>query len=284
MRKYQCLDIIAFGRHLFSTGDLDPVYPALQKSGYDRAQLARWLVAYWTFYSAGFACYASAFEGSAFWRVLEVAARNDTLAPIGARWPRGAERRHFRAQAATEAVEALKARYGGKPEDMLEMLSTGSLAVGAVINRATVHAGFGPWIGFKIADMIDAVWLPGQLVQDDLNLFLYDTPRQSIEECYAGGILRNLPHPNTADRFEYAMSWLGMQLKNCCIPHKPNSSPDWFSLETVWCKFHSHRWGSYPLYKDTTEIHHGVRVWLPYASSVRWFKKGLPILPKDGLF
>lgn len=282
MRQYQCVDIISFGRHLFKSGDLDPIYLGLQQVEFDSRQLARWLIAYWTFYNAGFACYASAFEGSAFWCVLEIAAENTTLTPFGKRWPRGAERRHFRARAAIEAVQALKARYGVKPEDMLEMLCTGSLAVGEVIKRALDHVGFGPWIGFKIADMLDAVWVPGQILQNDLSLFLYDTPRQSIDECYANDVLERLPRPNM-DRYEYAMSWLEVQLRDCRVPHKPKSPPDWFSLETVWCKHLSHKHGFYHLYKDTDEIAHGLQLWCACASAASRFMQGLPVHDKGFL-
>lgn len=276
MFKYPKSDIVTFGRQLFLSGDLDPVYLALLGADYPRVQLARWLVAYWLFYSAGFACYASAFEGDAFWSLLSIAASNSTPAPIGGRWPRGAERRHFRGRAASVALRALRERYGSKPEDMLDYIASGSMLVGEVIKRATEHVGFGPWIGFKIADMIDAVWCRDGVLQDDLSLFLYDTPREAIERCYQDDILGTLPHPNI-DRFEYAMSWLRMQLRDCRIPHKPKLAPDWFSLETVWCKYLSHQHGFYPLGKDTVEITHGLAPWSAYASAVGQFSKKLPV-------
>ena len=262
---YPKLDIVSFGRQLFSTGDLDPVYVSLIKANLDREVLARWLLCYWLFYNFGFAGYAAAFEKDSFWKLLDLASDNAVPAPTGGRWGRGTERRHFRGRVSSAAIRCLRDRYGSKPEDMLDYLSTGSLAVGDVIRRVELHVGFGSWIGFKVADMIDAVWLPGSVVQDKLSLFLYDTPRASIDLCYQIGLLSRLPRPN-CDKYEYAFGWLFTQLNDCLIPHKPQSPPDWFSLETVWCKHLSHMHGFYPLYKDTKELAHGVVPWSKCSS------------------
>lgn len=275
------MDVVEFGEELFASHDLDPVYVALQRSNLGRGQLAHWLVAYWLFYSVGFACYASEQPSSRFWRLMLLAATNATLTPFGARWPRGAERRHFRGRAAEVAVNQLHQRYP-EPEMMLEWITSGPMDAASVVTRATDHPMFGPWVGFKIADMIDAVWEPGSVTQDDIGLFLYDSPRKAIDICYKEGALSQLPTPKM-DRYEYALSWLGLQLKHCRIPHKPQAAPDWFSLETVWCKYGSHAHGYYPLGKDTRELHHGVRFWIPYSVTAKRFASGLPPLASDEL-
>ena len=268
-------ELVNFGRQLFSSADLDPIYLALLKLRLDRDQLARWLVAYWAFYNAGFACYASEQSGENFWKLLAIAAENRSPTHFGERWPRGAERRHFRGHAAIKAVEALRRRYGDRPEDMLVFLVDGPMHVGAVIQRARMHVSFGSWIGFKVADMIDAVWQSGCVGQDDLSLFLYAAPRRSIEQCYSLGTL-SLPNPNI-DRFEFAMRWLANQLGECRVPHKPESAPDWFSLETVFCKHLSHTHGHYPLLKDTKEITHGIKPWMTCSATARKFALCLPM-------
>lgn len=276
---YAKLDLVTFGRHLFSSGDLDPVYLALQGAGFERSQLARWLVAYWCFYNAGFACYASERSGDLFWNVLRTAAHNSTVSPIGGRWPRGAERRHFRGKESVKAIAELSSTYP-IPERFLDAMCNGPMDVGSVIARANEHPLFGSWIGFKVADMIDAIWLPGGVVQDDISCFLYDTPRQSIQENYESGLLGQLPRPNT-DLYEYAMSWLCTQLRDQRIPHKPSGrTPDWFSLETVWCKHLSHMHGAYPLYKDMDELYDGVKPWFSYTKRTRAAERFWGGLPK----
>ena len=41
--RYGKLDIVDFGRRLLSSGDLDPVYLALNRSPWDRDRKLRWL-------------------------------------------------------------------------------------------------------------------------------------------------------------------------------------------------------------------------------------------------
>lgn len=122
-RNYPRLDIESFGRHLITSGDLDPIYTALvraEKAGdYSIPQLCRWLVAYWCYYSAAVASFLSEKEGEEFWHWMTVAARNEEETPVGGRWPRGHERRHFRAAIALNSVSSLQARYAERPENMV---------------------------------------------------------------------------------------------------------------------------------------------------------------------
>ncbi len=97
-----------FGHTLFRSQDLDPVYLAAPQAVRD-GQLHRWLVSYCLFYHCGAACFLS--EQEDFWRALMIAAKNETPTPFGGRWPRGAERRHFRGGAAVKAVAVLQQRY-----------------------------------------------------------------------------------------------------------------------------------------------------------------------------
>lgn len=268
------LDVVSFGRTLFETGDLDPVYVALNGAQLSQEQLHRWLVAYWLFYSAAFAGWASERSGGSFWQALGEAAENTTITPVGGRWPRGAERRHFRGTVAPKAVSMLQKRYGANPGGLVDYLASGDLTVAAIMARAKEHYLFGGWIAFKIADMLDAVCgVP--VVQDDLEVFLYDTPRNSILDKWQGGLLP-IQATSAEEALLAAMYWLGEQLCDCRIPHKPQSRPDWFSLETVWCKHGSHVGGHYPLFKDTRELAHDTLAWAPYSATVCAFAKRLP--------
>ena len=271
-RKRQ-LDVVCFGQQLFVTGDLDPVYLALPKAVNTRSQLARWLLAYWLFYSTGFACWASERQGQKFWEVLSVAAINEKLTPFQQRWPRGAERRHFRGSVAIEAITRLRKQYT-QPEEVLDYLLSGPLDICSVIKRARQHYLFGPWIAFKIADMLDAVG-GVSVEQNDLSAFLYETPRQSILENWYNGVLP-LKANTEVVALEEAMCWLAGQLKDCRIPHRPRSAPDWFSLETVWCKHLSHLHGHYPLLKDTQEIGLALQPWCPHSATAKRFLEAMP--------
>ena len=66
-RNYPRLDIETFGRHLITTGDLDPIYTALvraeQGGDFSVPQLCRWLLGYWCYYHAGVASFLSEKEG-----------------------------------------------------------------------------------------------------------------------------------------------------------------------------------------------------------------------------
>lgn len=255
--------MVEFGRQLFETADLDPVYVALLGARLSRSHLARWLIAYWCFYSCGPVSYLSEQEGPDFWRAMLKAAWNATPAPTGHRWPRGAERRHFRGAAAVSAIETLKRRYGNKPEDMLGYLTSGPRDIRAVMARARSHNMFGKWISFKVADMLDAV-ADYEVDQSDVSAFLYDTPRRSIRETLPGWTLAE------------GMEWLQYELKDCRIPHKSWREPDRFSLETVFCKHLSHVHGCYPLGKDIREIRHGLAPWLKRSETARRFLKVMP--------
>ncbi len=273
-RNYLRLSVVPFGQQLFRSADLDPVYVALPKAIAERGQLARWLIAYWLFYSCGFACWASERSKDCFWEALVTAATNHDPTPFLGRWPRGAERRHFRGAAAFAGIAQLRKRYDKRPEGMLDFLADGKMDARSVIERAKTHHLFGDWIAFKVADLIDAVWgVP--VNQEDITVFLYKTPRESILAGWRNGQLP-LKAKKEDDALIEAMTWLQHQLRGCRIPHKPKQTPDWFSLETVWCKHLSHQHGHYPLLKDTHEIGEGLIPWMPYSGTAKRFATAMP--------
>lgn len=275
-RGYPRIPIEEFGRHLLRTGDLDPVYLALPKAVEDADQLHRWLVAYWCFYNVGLACWMSEQRGAEFWRQMKLAAINEEPTPFGGRWPRAKERRHFRGLAALKAVDHLGGRYE-TPSDMLDFLVSGPMDIRSVIERAKTHYLVGDWLSFKIADMLDAV--AGEtVVQDDVSVFLYDTPRQSI--LYNWRLQQGLPETaRPKDEFQVmtkSMEWLKDKLSGLTIPHKPGEPLDLFSLETVWCKHASHMSGHYPLMNDIHEIGEGLQPWLVHSGTAKGFLHFMP--------
>lgn len=272
------MDLVPFGKALFSSADLDPIYVALGPALSKQPQLYRWLVAYWCFYHAGFACYASEHEGADYWEILERAAANADLPPVGDRWPRGTERRHFRGEASKRAVAKLRKAYR-QPEQMVDRLLDGPSDIRSVIDRVREHYLFGPWIAFKVADMLDGC-VGAKVLQNDMTLFLYDTPRESIQLNIEADNIPGVSAKNLSpDSFIKAMRWLQRELRECQIPHKPHSTPDWFSIETVWCKHLSHCHGHYPLYKDIYEIRHGLEPWLSVSKTAKRFFAAMPRIP-----
>lgn len=123
--KYDVLSLEDFGRRLIEAGDLDPVYTAVHAAGMEKDQLRRWCLAYWMCYHAGLASYVSERE-SAFWPIMQDFAANVTESPIGGRWPRGRERRHFRGDNAIGSVAWFIGKFSAPemPVKLLERLGT----------------------------------------------------------------------------------------------------------------------------------------------------------------
>lgn len=271
------LEIENFGRQLIVTGDLDPVYVALQALQGDRAQLARWLVAYWCFYHTGSACYLSELEGEEFWGNMWDAARNTTQAPTGDRWPRAAERRHFRGKAAMDAVSALQERWS-EPEDIVHWLAGGDDGPGLdgepfklVYERALTLRNFGPWISFKIADMLDRCF--GQRVLfDGAAIFMFKDPAAAVDLLWEsrGGMVKApvitlnsvKVKPLLAEkRRDKVVAHLQHEFRDLMAPPLRDRPVNIQEIETVLCKWKSHVHGRYPVGKDTHEVSEGLDVW-----------------------
>ena len=274
--------IVDFGKELLRSFDLDPIYIALNRIELPEYKRARWLVAYWCFYHAGVASWMSDVRrgGDYYWGYMDNAARNILSAPTPQKtWPRGTERRHFRGKAAVRAVAELASCYPDAIYMLDYLCDAGPLDIKSVMERAQTHTMFGPWIAFKVADMLDAVW-GVEVDQRDVSAFLYDSPRKSIEECCANDEVEIMC--TKEDEPVKAMGWLQHQLRNYRIPHKLKMAPDYFALETIWCKHYSHRHGHYPLYKDIKEIRHGLEPWVEHSRTAGLFLEAMPKAPLFG--
>lgn len=289
-RTYERLSIERFGRHLIQSGDLDPIYIALVKANFDEGQLHRWLIAYWCFYHAGVACYMSEFEGSSFWAEMSKAAANEESAPCPAgRWPRGHERRHFRGANATLGVSRLQARYPNAPEEMVQMITAhreirgGELCVDLPLDfkllsrRAQEHHAFGPWIGFKIADMTDRV-LGIPVKFENAHVFMFKDPEEAALKLWR--LKRNLPDSakpkDKAVTLQAVTDYLIKHFEGLRAPPFEDRPPNIQEIETVLCKWKSHMNGHYPLNNDIDEIGAGLIPWLPKCSTARTFLQRMP--------
>lgn len=272
------LGIEEFGRHLLTSGDLDPVYIALNKCQFSEPVRNRWLTAYCAFYSAGFACYASERnDPEDYWNILMVAAQNTTPTPYGGRWPRASERRHFRGGQAVAAINDWQLGYLDRPEEMMKFISEGAPSFKDILDRAKRHRSVGTWMGFKLVDLVDAC-MGVEIDQSDLSLFFYEAPKKSLFRLWREkmGYDEKVMPKDEQVVIKGMVDWLLNELKDCTIPHKPGKPLDMFCVETIWCKFQSHLNGHYPLFNDIDEITHGLEPWLGYSENARLFNEMMP--------
>jgi len=274
-----------FGQQLLSTGDLDPVYVALYKMDqdwmWDPGQDKRWLIAYWMFYNCGVASYLSELRGLEYWEAAMTAAENIEDAPPGGRWPRGKERRHFRGEAATTAVRALTIKYGATPEAMVDYCWAPTLR--EVTQRVQSHAQFGPWIGFKVADMLERI-LGLPVAFNDAEVMMFKDPTKAALMVWnAWDVQGKLPQPRTMTDKE-RVTYVAQRLTNyfrdhwTFAPPRHNRSVNIQEVETILCKWKSHCNGHYPVGNDIHEIAVGTAPWAKVSPTAEAFLSRLPNL------
>lgn len=276
------LSVVEFGKHLFQTNDLDPVYVTLHsllnEGVWNINQVSRWLVAYWCLYHCGAACYLSEREGEEFWSLLMAAARNEEKPPAGERWPRGHERRHFRGQQGIKAVSALHQRYT-RPELMLEyVIGEGeNRQFKEVSERVQDHRGFGPWIGFKVCDMIDRV-LGIPVSFEEAEVFMFTDPTEAAIRVWR----IQTGYPDTARpkdvkaTIHEVVNYLRNEFKEFKAPPRYERPVDLPEVETVLCKYKSFLNGHYPLFCDIDDITKGLGIWTPACVTAGQFSERMP--------
>lgn len=276
-RDYHRLDIYEFGRHLLETGDLDPVYIALNKTEWkDKGQLNRWLLAYWCFYHCGVASYLSEFEHEFFWEAIMIAARNEQPAPDGGRWPRGSERRHFRGDAAVKAVRTMAMQYHDpeylvndiiKPRDLV-LLPEQKYLFAQIAERAQRLPLFGPWISFKVCDMVDRLEL-APVDFDKASVFMFDDPRKAALMLWRQhhGFGPDIRPKNEQLIIDQVVDHLTEHFKEFTAPPLHDRPVGLQEIETILCKWKSHMNGHYPLYNDIHEIREGLASWAKVSST-----------------
>ncbi len=264
------LSIEEFGKILLDTNDLDPIYVILHKLEADIQLKKRWMVGYWCFYHAGFASYLSQFEGQTFWDEMLVAAKNEELSPLGGRWPRGKERRHFRGLQGIQAVRELSIRWA-KPEYMVDYIANMETKECIIRNmctpqpyhivakRAKEHRGFGDWISFKICDMLDRI-LGIKIDFDQAAVFMFDDPKKAALMVFEN---RN-PSPSglsDKEKIDSVVTYLTYYFKLFDAPPLGDRPVGLQEVETILCKWKSHMNNHYPVGNDLGEIKHGLQEW-----------------------
>jgi len=279
-RSYERLPVEGFGRQLITTRDLDPVYVMLHRAKLEEPQLARWLIAYWCLYHCGAASWLSQLEGDPFWEGLHSAALNSSPNPLGTRWPRGHERRHFRGKQGTDAVMELRGRYGITPERMIAQLAEhcdAHLPFQEVANRAQSHRGFGPWMAFKIADMLERV-LGVPIDFDQAAVFMFKDPVKAAVMLWRQrlGLAADAQPNNLPDVLNYVVELLAEEFKDLMAPPTGDRPVNIQEIETVLCKWKSHQHGHYPLWNDTDEIGAGLEQWAAVSETAALLRGHLP--------
>lgn len=273
--SYHKLPIEEFGRQLITSLDLDPIYPTLVDMKMPKDKLYRWLLGYWCFYNAGFASYISEYEGSDYWKQMLIAAENAEPTPFGSRWPRGSERRHFRGNAAISAVESYKEKYN-QPEEMVDyIVGQGDNTYQEVAARTTEHRLFGPWISFKVADMIDRV-LNKRVNFDSASVFMFTDPVKGAKMVYDSKH-NDLDVPEQ-EKIDWSVAYLREEYKDLMAPPFYDRKIELQEIETCLCKWKSHMNGRYPIGNDIKEIKHGLSAWVDTVETAYLFDKSMPVL------
>lgn len=292
IRKYSKLSVEDFGRILISSEDLDPVYVALSRMEIDDVTLRRWLLAYWCCYDAGVACYVAEApdpDPTHFWVRMRAMAENTLPAPIGGRWRRAPERRHWRGQNATRSLESLRNRYYLNPENMAGYCAHGGIPGQAVIatqttceavmTRAREHVAFGPWIAFKVADMAERV-MGVSVSFDRAEVFLFDAPREGALLAWNKMRGDSAPRLDLKDeQIKWMVEHLTETFADLVAPPKHDRPIGLQEVETVLCKWKSHVQGHYPLYTDIIEGHHHILPWLGVSDLARRYEAAFPRIP-----
>jgi hypothetical protein len=245
----------------------------LHQAQLDRDQLYRWLFAYTFSYSAGVVSYLSEFKGDAFWEKAMIFAHNTEPSPIGGRWPRGRERRYFRGDKCVKAMIEMKQTFG-TPERAFEVFAEpnhdGSpLTCPQVMSRVQTLPLYGPWIGFKVADLIDRVLgIPVEFTMPDVTFF--ESPRKAAKQWadeYAPFSKTGVP-----EACQYIAEKLGEELAPPRFERKINLA----EIETILCKWGSHMNFHYPVGIDTVELREALHPWVEVSSTAGLLLESVP--------
>ena len=254
------MDVYEFGKELVATQDLDPVYVGLVGADLSPELLSRVCLAYWCFYSLGAACYIAE-KPKKFWELMATAAANELPSPLGGRWPRAAERRHFRGAQAINAVKELTDLVIS-PHGVVDHICSGG-SYQEVARRAQQLRGFGPWIAWKIADMAERV-LGYEVDFLGADLGIYKEPRQGAALVAHG----DWKAPVTDSALSQVVKELTFAFRSLKAPPLGDRKINVQEVETVLCKYKSHFKGHYTVGKDILEVRHGLKGWGDVAQQV----------------
>lgn len=236
------LDIYVFGKQLLETNDLDPTYVVLHEAKLDKLTLHHFLLAYWCFYHFGTASWIV--DQPSYWTAMRTAAASKD-------WPRSSERRHFRGEQARKSVEWLTSQG---VERLFQFTWRADLTVARVMSIVQEWVGFGPWIAFKVADMIERLGIC-PVTFDNAAMFLFDSPREGAELL--------LKHEgNEGDRpasiGDWAVDRVLNRLGETKAPPRHERTVNAQEAETILCKWKSYMNGHYHVGEDIAAVKAGL--------------------------
>lgn len=249
------MNIIKFGRALIETEDLDPIYTMLYRAQLSEKKLRRWLLAYWFFYHAGVASSLSEYERESFFT-------NAMRLAIDPKTPRGTERRHFRGASAIASIKFFQLKYIS-PVNAVEELTSLKPDVNEIVTYVSEFwPMFGPWMGFKIADMLERLGLK-EIGFPVRTLKMYRDPVKGAELYMA-------KHPDVEfTGVTDVVKHLMREFSDYKAPPRYERPINVQEVETILCKWKSHLNNHYPVGKDTKEIRHGLKGWGKTARRLR---------------
>lgn len=244
------LSIEKFGRQLVLTRDLDPVYVILWQSNgivKHKIKLWGWLIAYWSFYHMGTAGWIT----DGLDRSEEEYWRRHLEASSTKNYPRCSERRHYRGQ---KAINSSKWLAGVGLEGLwLSLLSEEFPTCREVMAKVQQWPMFGPWIAFKVADMLERLALV-EVSFDIADAYLFDAPKEGA------AILRKVTGAGVDDSSlnSWALDHVIKSLNQLNAPPRFERKVDVQEAETVLCKWKSSLTSNYHIGEDIESCHQGL--------------------------
>jgi hypothetical protein len=254
------LNALEFSRQLITLNDLDPTYVVLWYAQLEPELKAKFLLAYLCFYHFGTASWICSQNN--YWQgMMDAAATKER--------PRASERRHFRGGQATRAIQDL-IDLKLTPLRIVQHWSNGKIKPSAleVIQQVKNHRGFGDWVSFKAADLLERLAIVQvQFTPDDV-FNMYESPRLGAELIAAQ---HDVPMEQAC---QFAYNHLTAGLKDLLAPPRCERRLNIQEIETCLCKYHSYHKGHYKLGQDVIEVRHAIELYGSLPMSKRLFNAG----------
>jgi hypothetical protein len=226
-----------FGTALLDQLDLDPVYVMLHTAQLEESLLQEWLLAYTMFYDCGTASRIAAAPD--FWAAC--------LQAYTEKWPRGAERRHFRGQQCLDSIRDLLF-FNADPAEIVKYWSVPRTFSG-VAARVQQFVGYGPWIAWKVADMLERVMCV-PIDFSSASLAMYQEPVRGASLILYGEIRDKLTEAELQQAVDRVLGYFYAYK----APPRFDRPLNIAECETLFCKYKSHVNGHYVVPKDSLEI------------------------------
>lgn len=254
------MDLIDFGKKLIETKDLDPIYVVLYDAKLPQPKLFRWMLSYWCFYNAGTASWISdgydEGKDKEYWKRMQAAAKSKD-------YPRGRERRHYRGDLSINSVKWLQKEGIDK---LFEPFTVGvTRTVGGIMEYVCTWYGFGGWIAFKVADMLERLKVAPIDFQGGEKHF-FNSPIMGAMLAYETYYrpTAKKPHP-TQWTIEYLQS---SKVGHLMAPPSRNRLIGIQEIETILCKWYAHMTNGYTIGEDIEALAIALRTF-PHESPTK---------------